>query len=74
LNLFKIPFDDENLKQSHAIALAGRPLWLALMWRNPGFSLAAIVTLALGIGANSAIFSAVNALTLKPLPYHDPRA
>ena len=43
-----------------------------LMWRNPGFSLAAIVTLALGIGANSAIFSAVHALTRKPLAYHDP--
>ncbi|OFW39648.1 MAG: hypothetical protein A3J29_17420 [Acidobacteria bacterium RIFCSPLOWO2_12_FULL_67_14b] len=43
-----------------------------LMWRNPGFALAAIVTLALGIGANSAIFSLVNALTLKPLHYHDP--
>jgi len=43
-----------------------------LLLRNPGFSLAAIVTLGLGIGANSAIFSVVNALTLKPLPYHDP--
>jgi putative ABC transport system permease protein len=43
-----------------------------LMWRNPVFSLTAIVTLALGIGANSAIFSAVNALTRKPLAYHDP--
>jgi len=43
-----------------------------LIWRNPVFSLTAIVTLALGIGANSAIFSAVNALTRKPLAYHDP--
>ena len=43
-----------------------------LIWRNPGFSLAAIATLALGIGANSAIFSVVNALTRKPLAYHDP--
>lgn len=43
-----------------------------LMWRNPGFSLAAIATLALGIGANSAIFSIVNVLSLKPMPYHDP--
>jgi putative ABC transport system permease protein len=42
-----------------------------LMWRNPGFSLAAIFTLALGIGANSAIFSLVNVLSLKPLHYHD---
>jgi putative ABC transport system permease protein len=43
-----------------------------LLWRNPGFSLAAILTLALGIGANSAIFSIVNVLSLKALPYHDP--
>jgi len=42
------------------------------MWRNPVFSLTAIVTLALGIGANSAIFSLVNVLSLKPLHYHDP--
>lgn len=43
-----------------------------LMRRSPGFTGAAVVTLALGIGANSAIFSLLNVLSLKPLAYHDP--
>lgn len=42
------------------------------LWRNPGFTVTVILTLALSIGANTAIFSVVNALMLKNLPYSHP--
>ena len=56
------------------LALAQNPGYAFRTFRrNPGFALAAVLILALGIAANGAVFTVVNAILLRPLPFHHPQ-
>src|SRR5215469_16922660 len=54
-----------------SVALQNWKVAARVLWRSPLFALTAIITIALGIGASTAIFSVTNAVLLQPLPYKD---
>jgi predicted permease len=67
--------DHKQLRSLPAIENLARDLRLGIrmLGRNPGFTAVAVITLALGIGANTAVFSLVNAVLIRKLPYRDPQ-
>ena len=65
---------DQEMRRTEYLAELSQDVTFACrqLLRNPGFATVAVVTLALGIGATAAIFSAVHSVVLRPLPFPDP--